>query len=131
VRRAAVLKRDGAPWVFCAQVGDAPERILLSRNVLDGDWYSWREELPVEVMRPEHPWEGASAPNLPSVRITAYGVVNQLRDPAIYEEAGVTYLLHAAGEAASPSRGWISHPPLFDGLLSVGGLHHRHRGAMS
>jgi hypothetical protein len=48
-------------------------------------------------MRPEHPWEGAAASNLPSVRSTAYGVVNQLRDPAIYEEAGVTYLLYAVG----------------------------------
>jgi hypothetical protein len=34
---------------------------------------------------------------LPSVRSTAYGVVNQLRDPAVYEEAGVTYLLYAIG----------------------------------
>jgi acetylornithine/succinyldiaminopimelate/putrescine aminotransferase len=48
-------------------------------------------------MRPEHPWEGAAAPNLPSVRSTAYGGVNQLRDPAVYEEAGVTYLLYAIG----------------------------------
>ncbi len=97
MRHAAVLKRDGALWVFWTQVGDAPERILLSRVALDGDWRSWRDEPPVEVMRPEHPWEGASAPNLPSVRSTAYGVVNQLRDPAIYEESGVTYLLYAVG----------------------------------
>lgn len=33
------------------------------------------------------------------VRSTVYGVVNQLRDPAIHEESGVTYLLYAvAGE---------------------------------
>jgi hypothetical protein len=31
MRHAAVLKRDGALWVFWTQVGDAPERILLSR----------------------------------------------------------------------------------------------------
>ena len=97
MRHAAVLKRDGALFVFWTQVGDAPERILLSRIALDGDWHSWRDEPPVEVMRPEHPWEGADAPNQPSVRSTAYGVVNQLRDPAIHEEAGVTYLLYAVG----------------------------------
>ena len=97
MRHAAVLKRDGVLWVFWTQVGDAPERILLSRIALDGDWHSWRDEPAIEVMRPEHPWEGASAPNLPSVRSTAYGVVNQLRDPAIYEESGVTYLLYAVG----------------------------------
>lgn len=50
---------------------------------------------PVDVIRPEHPWEGASAPNLPSVRNTAYGLVNQLRDPAIYEEGAAVYLPHA------------------------------------
>ncbi|HXA24201.1 MAG TPA: hypothetical protein VNW90_18095 [Acetobacteraceae bacterium] len=97
MRHAAVLKREGALWVFWTQVGDAPERILLSRVALDGDWHSWRDELPVEVMRPEHPWEGAGARNLPSLRSTAYGVVNQFRDPAIYEESGVTYLLYAVG----------------------------------
>ena len=51
MRHAAVLKRDGALWVFWTQVGDAPERILLSRIALDGDWHGWRDEPPVEVMR--------------------------------------------------------------------------------
>lgn len=97
MRHAAVLKRDGALWVFWTQVGDAPERILLSRIALDGDWHAWSDEPPVEVMRPEHPWEGANAANVPSVRSTAYDVVNQLRDPAIYEEADETYLLYAVG----------------------------------
>jgi hypothetical protein len=97
MRHAAVLKRDGALFVFWTQVGDAPERILLSRIALDGDWHGWRDEPPVEVMRPEHAWEGADAPVVPSVRSTAYGVVNQLRDPAVYEEAGETYLLYAVG----------------------------------
>jgi hypothetical protein len=40
----------------------------------------------------------ASGTNLPSVRSTVYSVVNQLRDPAIYEESGVTHLLHAAAD---------------------------------
>ena len=97
MRHAAVMKRDGALLVFWTQVGDTPERILLSRIALDGDWQTWRDEPPVEVMRPDHPWEGAEAPNLPSVRSTAYGVVNQLRDPAVYEEANETYLLYAVG----------------------------------
>ncbi len=97
MRHAAVLKRDGALWVFWTQVGDAPERILLSRIALDGDWHGWRDEPPIEVLRPEYPWEGADAPNVPSVRSTAYGVVNQLRDPAVYEEAGETWLLYAVG----------------------------------
>ena len=44
--------------------------------------------------------EGADAPLEPSVRSTAYGQVNQLRDPAIFEEDGEVFLLYAvAGES--------------------------------
>jgi hypothetical protein len=54
----------------------------------------------VEVLRPEFDWEGADAPMEPSVRSTAYGQVNQLRDPALFVEEGIVYLLYAiAGEA--------------------------------
>ena len=77
-----------------------PERILLSHVDLSGDWCSWRESEPVEVLRPELPWEGADAPLVPSVRSTAYGHVNQLRDPAILEDEGRIYLFYAvAGES--------------------------------
>jgi hypothetical protein len=100
MRHAAVLRRDNTLWVFWTQVGDAPERILLSRIVLSRDWHAWRDEPPVEVLRPEFAWEGAAAPILPSVRSTAHGVVNQLRDPAIHQEDGVTYLLYAVGGEA-------------------------------
>lgn len=56
-------------------------------------------EPPVEVLRPERSWEGADAPLVPSVRSTAYGHVNQLGDPAIFEEHRRFYLLYAvAGE---------------------------------
>ena len=97
MRHATVLKRDGALWVFWTQVGDTPERILLSCIALNGDWEGWHDEPAVEVLRPERDWEGAAAPNLPSVRSTAYGLVNQLRDPCIFEEGGATYLLYAVG----------------------------------
>ncbi len=51
-------------------------------------------------MRPEHHWEGADAPLEPSVRSTAYGHVNQLRDPAILEDDGRVFLFYAvAGES--------------------------------
>ena len=51
-------------------------------------------------MRPERKWEGASEPLKPSLRSVAYGPVNQLRDPAIYEEDGRIFLLYAvAGES--------------------------------
>jgi hypothetical protein len=100
MRHSAVMKRGGELLVFWTQVGDAPERILLSRIDLTGDWSGWKEGPAVEILRPEHSWEGAYAPLVPSIRSTAYGSVNQLRDPAILEEDGRIYLFYAvAGES--------------------------------
>ena len=99
MRHAALLRRGDELLVFWTQVGDAPERILLSRIDLSGDWMGWKDGPAVEVLRPERTWEGAGAPLTPSVRSTAYGQVNQLRDPAIFEERGRVFLLYAvAGE---------------------------------
>ena len=100
MRHAAMLKRGDTLYVFWTQVGQVPERILLSTIDLSGDWMSWEASEPVEVLRPERDWEGADAPLEPSVRSTAYGQVNQLRDPAIYVEDGRVFLLYAvAGES--------------------------------
>jgi hypothetical protein len=100
MRHSAVMKRGTELWVFWTQVGEAPERILLSRIDLSGDWHSWKEGPAIEILRPQRPWEGADAPLIPSIRSTAYGQVNQLRDPAILEEGGRVYLLYAvAGES--------------------------------
>jgi hypothetical protein len=43
MRHSAVMKRSGELWVFWTQVGEAPERILLSRIDLTGDWHDWKE----------------------------------------------------------------------------------------
>ena len=103
MRHAALLKRDETLFVFWTQVGEVPERIRLSTIELAGDWMGWSETPGVEVLRPEHDWEGADAPFEPSVRSTAYGHVNQLRDPAIFEDtdSGRVFLLYAvAGESS-------------------------------
>ena len=100
MRHAALLKRDTTLYVFWTQVGDAPERILVSTIDLSKDWSDWSPGEPVEVLRPERAWEGADAPVEPSTRSVVYGKVNQLRDPAIYVEGDRTYLLYAiAGES--------------------------------
>ena len=100
MRHSAVLQRGNELLVFWTQVGEAPERILCSRIDISGDWHGWNESAPVDVLRPERLWEGADAPLIPSVRSTAYGHVNQLRDPAVFEEDGRIYLLYAvAGES--------------------------------
>ena len=100
MRHAALLLRGDQLYVFWTQVGEAPERILLSTIDLTPDWLQWRESDPVEILRPERDWEGADAPLEPSIRSTAYGHVNQLRDPAIFEENDEVFLLYAvAGES--------------------------------
>ena len=83
--------------MFWTEVGEAPERIKVSRIALGANWSAWHDEPALEVMRPERAWEGVQAPLLRSVRGTAYGCVNQLRDPAVFEEDGATYLLYAGG----------------------------------
>ena len=100
MRHAALLKRENILYIFWTQVGDVPESILLSTIDLSVDWQNWRATESIEILRPEHPWEGTDAPLEPSIRSTAYGHVNQLRDPAIFEENDHIYLLYAvAGES--------------------------------
>jgi hypothetical protein len=100
MRHSALLKLGEVLHVFWTQVGDAPEHIKYSRIALQGDWMQWQESDWIEVLRPLYNWEGALAPEEPSVRSTAYGTVNQLRDPAIYVEGDEIYLLYTvAGES--------------------------------
>ena len=102
MRHSAILKRGDILYVFWTQRGDAPERIYVCTIDLTGDWMTWQESPAVEVLRPQFDWEGADAPLEPSVGSTAYGHVNQLRDPAIFEDpvSGRIFLLYAvAGES--------------------------------
>jgi hypothetical protein len=100
-RHTAVLPRGDVLHVFWTRVGDAPECILHSRISLRGDWRDWRVAgEATEVLRPEEEWEGAALPVARSWRGAVYLPVNQLRDPAVFEDAGRVLLLYAVqGEA--------------------------------
>lgn len=99
-RHTALLKRGETLHVFWTRVGDAPESILVSRVALGGDPRRWRAAPPELLLRPETAWEGAALPAAPSWRGAINLPVNQLRDPAIFEEAGRVFLLYAvAGES--------------------------------
>ena len=96
MRHSAVFQRGDTLYVVWTQVAtDPPERLLLSTIDISGPWVTWKTSEPVEILRPEKEWEGAGLPLAKSVRSFAPGPVNQLRDPAIYEEDGRVYLLYA------------------------------------
>ena len=96
-RHHALLSNKNRVFVFWTEVGEAPEHIKVS--VLEN--VSNTETLEVKhlgaILKPELDWEGASAPNEPSVRSVAYGCVNQLRDPCVFVENGRIFLLYAGG----------------------------------
>lgn len=101
MRHSAVFKRGHTLYVVWTEVNaDPPERLLLSTIDMSGPWETWKETAPIEILRPETDWEGADLPLAKSLRSFAPGRVNQLRDPAIYEEDGKIFLLYAvAGES--------------------------------
>jgi hypothetical protein len=99
IRHHALLRHQQRWYLFWTRVGDQPERILVSSLQTNTDWKHWRLGSPHEVHRARQYWEGADRP----VSASNYGAimqrVNQLRDPAIYQEDGRIYLLYAiAGE---------------------------------
>ncbi len=100
MRHTAVALRGDTLHVFYSDVGDTPERILVSRIELTDDMSEWRESVPETVIEPETDYEGADLPLEPSVRGWSRDRVRQLRDPATFEEDGRVYLLYSvAGEA--------------------------------
>lgn len=98
-RHTAVRRRGDTLDVFYSRIGDAPERILHATVDLSAPWREWTATDPRTVLEPEHVWEGADEPVVPSESGSAGGRVNGLRDPAVFEEGGDSYLLYTvAGE---------------------------------
>jgi hypothetical protein len=102
LRHTALMLRGSTLLIFFSRVGDAPERIWCSAmDVTPRDWKKWKPRPPVEVLRAEYEWEGAGLPVKPSIRGEITTAANQLRDPAIFEDKGKSWLLYAcAGEQA-------------------------------
>ena len=99
-RHTAVLVKDETLYVFYTQAGDCPEHILCATIDLSPDWLGWRADAPISVILPETEYEGADLPLEPSERGAIHRRARQLRDPAIFQEDGCTYLLYSvAGES--------------------------------
>ena len=85
-------------FLFFTKVGDAPEQIYYSSvDISAEDWNDWQASPPKVLLKPTKAWEGANEPILPSMRGEMSTLVNQLRDPAIFEENGELYLLYTGG----------------------------------
>ncbi|MHC4887369.1 MAG: glycoside hydrolase family protein [Planctomycetota bacterium] len=98
LRHCAVQIRGNQLLVFYSRKGDAPERIVVITVDISGDWTTWKESAPMEVIQPEKEYEGIQYKNKPS-NYGAATKVRQLRDPCIFEEEGKTYLFYTiAGE---------------------------------
>lgn len=99
IRHHALLSWRNRWYLFWTRVGDTPERILVSELLTGPDWREWRLGASAEVHRAGRGWEGADLPAAASSYGGIMSRVNQLRDPAIYQEDGRIYLLYAcAGE---------------------------------
>ncbi len=95
MRHAALLVHLDTLLIFYSNVGDNPESILLSTINLKKNPEEWNATEPVEVLRPEKEWEGGNLPLQPSSRSAINIPVNQVRDPAVFEENGKLYLLYS------------------------------------
>jgi hypothetical protein len=96
MRHSAVQLAGETLLVYYTNAGDCPERILRVAIHLTDDWREWEPTAPEVVLEPELEWEGVNEPLEPSARGAVIGPARQLRDPAIFEENGRTFLLYAA-----------------------------------
>jgi len=98
--RHTAIWRDGEELnIIYSLVGEAPERLYHTTCQLSGDWRTWSIQPGPVLLEPERDYEGANLPLIPSKYGPIHGPARQLRDPAIYEEAGRRYLLYSvAGE---------------------------------
>jgi hypothetical protein len=101
-RHTAVTVRENRLWILFSRIGDAPEHLLAASLNLRVDWQLWPSALdnPQPLLLPTLDWEGACHETGPSAAGPATAV-RQLRDPAVFQEAGQSYLLYTgAGEEA-------------------------------
>jgi len=94
VRHVALLPDGGTLHVFFSAIGDAPEEILHTTIALEGDWRQWRIGAVDKVLQPEAPYECTELPNVRSEVGEIDRPARQLRDPAVINDGGTTYLFY-------------------------------------
>lgn len=109
-RHGAILRvaNTDTIYVIWSRAGDCPESLLISRLLMTdsatsnlrsisevSDWKQWRLGAAQLLHKPERSWEGIDEPLLPSSYGGIMRPVNEVRDPCIYEEDGVIYILYS------------------------------------
>ena len=74
--------------------GMVPSRVRLSTIDVKGDWQNWKASPPVDVLRPETAYECPDLPSTPSAAGEIDGRAKQMRDPAVLEDNGRTFLFY-------------------------------------
>jgi hypothetical protein len=91
IRHTAVYVDNNILYIFYTIVGEAPESLYVCKII------DWEVIDNFKLKEPKYKWEGATQPLIPSSFGMSYNLVNQLRDPAIYEENNDLYLLYSYG----------------------------------
>ncbi len=99
VRHTAMWVENDRLLLLYTRVAEAPERIYLGTVDLNADWMRWRVVERQVLLEPELKYEGADLELVKSGYGAARKAVRQLRDPAVFEDAGRLFLLYSvAGE---------------------------------
>ena len=111
VRHVALKRVGDTLLVFHSRIGDTPECIRLAAIDLARPPADWQAGASVVVLQPAEPWEGADLPVEPSVFGPSRGREHALRDPAVFDVDGQSYLLYAtAGESGIGIAQFMSPP---------------------
>jgi len=95
VRHTAVWVEGDWAYVVYSLVGEAPERLYITRMDLRGDWLQWTVPHGQMLLEPCEEWEGVKLPLRKSSYGAAEGPLRELRDPAVFFESGRQYLLYS------------------------------------
>lgn len=95
IRHVGLVLRGDRLVVYFTAIGDAPERVLMSTIALTPDWTTWQASRPVEVLRPDAPYECADMPIAPSEAGDVEDKVRQIRDPFVFQELDQAYLFYS------------------------------------
>jgi hypothetical protein len=107
VRHVALMVERDVLYVFFSGIGDAPERIMVSKVQLTPDWKSWKASAPETVLAPEKDYECVKLPVEPSEEGQINKPVRQLRDPAVFVDGAKRYLFYSVcGESGIAAAEW-------------------------